>query len=141
MLVWQPKGSLVQRELSAKLTEGLSYLEIDIFADTTEVAHDFVIRYANNGDIVLLQIACSLSAFLDTYRIVVLRAVQFNYEPGFRAVEVYDISTQYFLTQKANIVVTQKIIPQMPLFLGHVLSEGFCVANEAFVVLDRKSVV
>ena len=48
------KGSLVQRELSAKLTEGLFYCSINIQADTIKVVHDFVIRNPKNRDAITL---------------------------------------------------------------------------------------
>ena len=42
------KGSLVQRELSAKLTEGLSYHCVNISTDSSEVLLHFAIGDAND---------------------------------------------------------------------------------------------
>ena len=42
------KGSLVQRELSAKLTEGLFDCGIDVLTDPAKILIDFVVGNANN---------------------------------------------------------------------------------------------
>ena len=42
------KGSLVQRELSAKLTEGLFYEIVDIFANAPKVLMYLRIRYSDD---------------------------------------------------------------------------------------------
>ena len=49
------QGSLVQRELSAKLTEGLFYRSINILANATEILADFIIGNANNGKTITFQ--------------------------------------------------------------------------------------
>ena len=57
------KGSLVQRELSAKLTEGLFYRSINTLANSTEVSGDFVVRNTNHPKSVSFHKSSTVYAF------------------------------------------------------------------------------
>ena len=48
------KGSLVQRELSAKLTEGLFYRSIAVCTNAVEISADFVVGNTDNGKSIFL---------------------------------------------------------------------------------------
>lgn len=74
------EGSLVQRELSAKLTEGLFYRNIDILADPTEISADFVIGNTNYLYVVFFNKCSPFSIFLRIAVRIMLRTVQFNYK-------------------------------------------------------------
>ncbi len=49
------QGSLVERELSAKLTEGLLYCSIDIRTNSTEISADFVVGDTKDSQPIPLQ--------------------------------------------------------------------------------------
>ena len=49
------QGSLVQRELSAKLTEGLFYSNINPFADAAKISGDFIVWNSYHGQSVIFE--------------------------------------------------------------------------------------
>ena len=101
----------MQRELSAKLTEGLFYRRINILANSTEVSVDFVIRNTNNGKAITFQKSSSVCVFLNFIRLIVLRSVQFNDELCFCTVEISYIFSKHLLSRKTDRVGTQEVIP------------------------------
>ena len=71
-----PHGSLVQRELSAQLTEGLSsYHCIDISANTFKILTHFMIRNPNNIQPVSVQKRSPFCIFLALIRFIMLRTI------------------------------------------------------------------
>ena len=105
------QGSLVQRELSAKLTEGLLYRSIDIRTNSTEISADFVVGDTNDSQSISLQKSGAVCIFFDVSILIVLRAIQFNDEFCFCAIEISNIFSQHLLSGKTDWVGTQKIIP------------------------------
>ena len=71
-----PHGSLVQRELSAQLTEGLPlYHCIDISANTFKILTHFMIRNPNNIQPVSVQKRSPFCIFLALIRFIMLRTI------------------------------------------------------------------
>ena len=71
-------GSLVQRELSAKLTEGLLYRSIDILTHATEVSVDFVVGDTNDAQTIPLQKSGTVCILFNISILIVLRTIQLN---------------------------------------------------------------
>ena len=105
------KGSLVQRELSAKLTEGLPDSGIDAFANSMKIAADFIIGNSNNSQTITFQKSRTLFIFFYVPVFIMLRAIQFDYQLGFRTVKICYIFAQYFLSSKSDRISPQKIVP------------------------------
>ena len=96
-LVRQHQGSLVQRELSAKLTEGLLHRSIDILAHAPKVSADFVVRDTNNPQSIALQISRACGILFHILFFIVLRTIQLDHQFRFRTVEVCNIIPQHLL--------------------------------------------
>ena len=62
----------MQRELSAKLTEGLFYRSIDVLTDPTKVPADFVIGYSDHPQSITFQKNGSFSILFRVIIFVVL---------------------------------------------------------------------
>ena len=116
----------MQRELSAKLTEGLFDHGVDVLANAPEITADFVVWNTKNSQTVFGQKGGACFVFCQGSWLVVLRAIKFNDKLGFGAVKVSDMLTQYFLAGKTNGVFLQKIIPKMAFFLCYVVPKVFC---------------
>ena len=54
---------VARRQLSARLTEGLSYRNIDILTNSTKVPADFIVRNSDNRQTVAFQKICTLHIF------------------------------------------------------------------------------
>ena len=74
------QGSLVQRELSAKLTDGLLYRSIDIRTNSTEISAYFVVGNTDDSHTILLQKSGAVCIFFDVSILIVLRTVRLNDE-------------------------------------------------------------
>ena len=92
----------MQRELSAKLTEGLSYRSIDVLADSTKVPADFIIGYSNHLQSISFQIVGSFSILFHVIISIVLRTIQFNHQSGFRTIKISNVFSKHFLSGKTN---------------------------------------
>jgi len=101
----------VQRELSAKLTEGLFYRSIDIFTNALEISADFVVGDTNNSKAITNQKSGTVCIFFNVPIFVVMRTIQLNYQLGFCAVKVCYIFPQNFLSGETDRIGAQKVIP------------------------------
>ncbi len=128
------QGSLVQRELSAKLTEGLLHCSIDICTNALEILIDFVICNTNYTNTIRFEKSCSLRIFFRVLFFKMLRSIQFNDNLSLCTVKIRNIITNHFLPYKPNRIRFQKVIPQMPFFLCHVPAQLFCQWNKLFIV-------
>ena len=88
----------MQRELSAKLTEGLFDTTVQILAYPTKIVENFIVRYPDYRQIITLKKICPFIVIAHTGLIIMLRAVKFNHQLGFGTIKIYDIMSQYFLT-------------------------------------------
>ena len=104
-------GSLVQRELSAKLTEGLLYRSIDILTHATEVSVDFVVGDTNDFQTISLQKSVTVCIFFNISILKVLRTIQLNDNFCFCTIKISDIFSKYLLSGKTDRIGTQKVIP------------------------------
>ena len=129
------QGSLVQRELSAKLTEGLFYRSIDMLTHASKVPADFIVRNTNDCQSITSQKSSAFCIFLYITVLAVLRTIQFYYQLGFRTVKICNVFPQHLLSGKANRIGTQKVIPKMAFFLCHFLSTLFCQWNQPLIIL------
>ena len=105
------QGSLVQRELSAKLTEGLLYRSIDILTNSTEISADFVVGDTNDSQTIPFQKSGAVCIFFDVSILIVLRTVQLNDKFCFCTIKISKIFSKYLLPGKTDRVGTEKIIP------------------------------
>ena len=96
------KGSLVQRELSAKLTEGLFYRSINACTNAAEIPADFVVGNTKNGKAIIFQKSGAVCIFFHIPLLIMLRAIQLNYQLGFCTVKVRYIFPQHFLSAKTD---------------------------------------
>ncbi len=92
------KGSLVQRELSAKLTEGLFHEVIDIFANTPKILMYFRIRYSDNGQTVFFKKSGSFFVVLLPFFGIMSRAVKLYDEFCLCTVKICNILSKNLLT-------------------------------------------
>ena len=93
-------------ELSAKLTEGLSYRSIDVFTDSSKIMMNRVIGNTDNGQPVFFQKRSSHSIFYHILFFVMLRAIQLNDKFCFCAIEICNEVSQNFLpleTERAQL--------------------------------------
>ena len=100
------KGSLVQRELSAKLTEGLFYGGINILAHSTEVSADFIVGNTNHGKTVAFQKSGTVCISLQRICLIVLGNVQFKDELCFCTVKIGDIFSKHLLSGETDRIGT-----------------------------------
>ena len=103
----------MQRELSAKLTEGLSHLSIDMLTDSSKVSADFIIRNSNDCQPVCFRKSGAFCVLLQFIRFIVLRTIRLDDDFCFCAVKVGNLSSRYFLSGKTDGIGAQKVIPQM----------------------------
>ena len=104
-------GSLVQRELSAKLTEGLLYRCIDILTHATEVSVDFVVGDTNDAQTIPLQKSGTVCILFNISILIVLRTIQLNDKFCFCTIKISDILSKYLLSGKADRIGAQKVVP------------------------------
>ena len=117
------------------LCKGLLYLGVDIFANTSEIPTNLVIGYANYFKPVSFQKSRPLFILLDISILIVLGAVQLDHQPCRCTVKIYNIPSEHLLPRKADRILTQKIIPQMPFFLCHLFSKLLCQRNQLLIML------
>ena len=125
----------MERELSAKLTEGLLNVQMDSSANTLEIAIHRIIGKPKHGQVELFQKSRSLSILSDGFVLIMLRPIQFNHQICFGTIKINDIGADYLLSSEFYRITTEKIIPEMAFFFGHVFSQCFGIGNHAFVVL------
>ena len=70
----------MQRELSAKLTEGLLYRSIDMRTNPTEISADFVVGNTDDYQTILFQKSGAVCILFDVSILIVLRTIQLNDE-------------------------------------------------------------
>ena len=85
------------------------------------------------------QITGSKAVMFHSFRIIVLRTIQFHYQSGFCAIEIHDIPINHTLPSELYGVMPQKIIPKQVLFLGCVFTELLGVLFQFFVLFHRHS--
>ena len=125
----------MERELSAKLTEGLLNEPINMLAYPLKVAVNFIVGDSQYGQVELFQKSRSLSILSDGFVLIMLRPIQFHHQICFGTIKINDIGADHLLPSEFYRITTEKIIPQMPLFFGHVFPQCFGIGNHAFVVL------
>ena len=116
---WQRKprpnhGSLVQRELSAQLTEGLFRLlhrHVDILAHPFKILRDCIVRDPKYTHAEFFKICAALFVVFLFPFVIMLTTVQFNGQFHFRAIEVRYISSKHFLPCELNRIFPKKMIP------------------------------
>ena len=67
-------------------------------------------------------------------RHIVFGAVQLDYKLSFCTIKICNIPAQYFLTDETHRIIAEKIIPEVPLFLCHILSQGSGKGNKTGIV-------
>ena len=107
---------------------------IDMTTNRIEAVPYFVVRYSYNLYIIFREFCVAQRVFLRMFLFAVLRTVKLNNQFGFRTIKINDIPINYFLTNKSNRVIFQKIIPKMLFFLGHVFPEFLRERNYELVV-------
>ena len=107
---------------------------IDMTTNRIEAVPYFVVRYSYNPYIIFREFCVAQRVFLRMLLFAVLRTVKLNNQFGFCAITINDIPINYFLTNKSNRVIFQKIIPKMFFFFGHVFAQFFCERNDELVV-------
>ena len=104
-------GSLVQRDLSAMLTEGLLYRSIDILTHAKEVSVDFVVGDMNDSQTIPLQKSGTVCILFNISILIVLRTIQLNDKFCFCTIEISDIFSKYLLSGKTDRIGAQKVVP------------------------------
>jgi hypothetical protein len=56
----QSRDRVARRQLSAELTEGLLDRKVNIFTNPFKILHNLIIWYANDGNVILMQIGGAL---------------------------------------------------------------------------------
>ena len=127
------KGSKLYLSIACA-TAGFQHT-VQIFTNTVEVAVYLIIGNSYNRKSVLFKKFCPFGVIFNSFILVVLRAVKFNYQVCFCTTEINNIAAYYFLTEESYILVSQIIIPQVPFFLGHIFAKHLCVFNKIFVMI------
>ena len=91
------KGSLVQRELSAKLTEGLFYEAINILTNTSKIFMYFSIRYSDNRQSVFFKKSRPFFIVLLSFLSIMPRTVKLNDKLCLCTVKICDILAKNLL--------------------------------------------
>jgi hypothetical protein len=86
---------------------------LDFFANSTEVVHHFGVRKANHAHTELVQFGGAFGVSSQTFRGVMLRAVQLHNQFERRAVEIRDESPNRSLPQPPHRLIAQKLIPEL----------------------------
>ena len=119
----------MQRELSAKLTEGLFHNVINIFTNTKKVFMYLCIWYSDNCQAVFFKKSRSFFIVLLFFFGIMPRTVKLNNELCLCTVKIRDILSENLLTRKAYGIGTQKIIPKMFFFFGIFFRNIFAVGT------------
>ena len=82
---------------AVRLTEGLFYHRVNIFANALKVFVDFIIGDANHCKSVFFQKIRPLSIFLHIIILIVLRTVKFNNKLSLSAVKIRYIFSEHLL--------------------------------------------
>ena len=61
--------------------------------------------------------------------LIMLASVQFDYDFGRSNVKVHNVWSDWFLTMDGDRKLFQTVIPQMSLFLCHILAKLLCIWN------------
>ena len=120
-LFWLP----LLRELSAASRLRESFLHRTIYRLTGSVKIAIHIQIANPQHLKLhsLQLLRPNLVLSDRFRRIMTTAVEFDYEPCFRAIKIYDIATNRLLSLKSNRIIPKKFVPELALPRGHVFSQ------------------
>ena len=70
-----------------------------------------------------LKVGRALLVIFHAVRGIVLAAVDFKNDFGSAAIEIHNIAAKLLLTAKADWIIREKIVPQMPLLRRHVPAE------------------
>ena len=97
---------------------------LDFQADGLEVIHDFLIGKTNDFDSEGLEVGGSACISSETFRGVMLRAIEFNYEFSRGAIEIWDERSDRSLPQESNLVPAQKLIPPFPASMSRTASSS-----------------
>ena len=111
------------------LAQSLLNGEVDEGADGREMAVEIGVGDAENLQAVALQESGALGVAEDGLRLGVLEAVQFDHEADAGTVKIHNAGTQHLLTEEADGIKAQKVIPKaIPLLpkAGNVISAAFC---------------
>ena len=111
------------------------YRSIDILTNSTEISADIVVGNTDDSQTISLQKSGAVCIFFDVSILIVLRTIQLNDEFCFCAIKISDIFSKYLLSGKTDRIGAQKVVPQMPFFLGHFFSQLFCQRNQLLIVL------
>ena len=94
------KGSLVQRELSAQLTEGLLNKAINVLAYALKIVVYFIVGDPQNRDVISLQKGISFGIMRKSCLVEMLGTIQFDHEFRLCTVEICDVFPENLLTGK-----------------------------------------
>ena len=103
---------------------GLFQMRPDIFADTPEVLVDIGIGIPQDREALLSQKLIPDAISLLSGKIVMLGAVQLDYQLFLGNVEIHDIGRNDLLAVDHNRQLFEKVIPQVPFMPGHIFAEG-----------------
>ena len=96
----------------------------------------FCIWYSDNCQSVFFKKSSSFFIVLFSILGIMPRTVKLYDELCLCTVKICDIPSENLLTRKANGICTQKIIPKVFFFFGHILSQHFCGRNNVFIMFS-----
>jgi hypothetical protein len=91
--------------------------------DASEVIIDDSVIYSKYFYLIFVEEVSSFFIVGLAFFCIMLAAIQFNGKAGFRAVEITDITAYDLLPVKFDIIVKEKIVPQVSFLLCHFLAK------------------
>ena len=100
----------------------MAQCKVNRLTDTSEILFDVVVGKSQDLNTQTFQILGSLPVIFLFVFFEMLGSVQFNGQFSLFTVKVQNIISNDFLFIKLCWIVSQKVIPKVPFFLGHVFS-------------------
>ena len=113
------------------LPDSLLHSAINGLTDGGKILIHFLIRYTHDGQSPLTYPSRADFIIFHCIRLTMLTTVYFYYQGRLATIKIDDIATNYFLSQKADRILAQKIIPKTPLFFRHVAAQTLSCASQA----------
>lgn len=102
----------------------------------SKVTCNLIIRYPKYSQPSTLNSFCANFISFQPIIFIMLCSIQFNNKPCFMAIKIHDIIVDHFLSQEPYRIGTQKIVPQMSLFLGHISTQCFRIFSQVDIVFS-----